>query len=61
MNPWGTTYNDDAGRPHMSEREAHLANFSDAHGQFTDHETGKVYTSERAMEAERWDRHHRGW
>lgn len=61
MNPWGTTWNDSAGNPHTSEREAHLANFSTEHGQYTDRDTGKVYQSERDMEAARWDRAHRGW
>lgn len=60
MNPWGTTWNDDTGRPHETEKEAYLAHYSSAHGQYTDQD-GRVYTSAREMAEARWDREHRGW
>ncbi len=37
-------------------REAHLSHYSTARGQFT--ENGRVFTSERELEAYRWDRAH---
>lgn len=37
-------------------REAHLSRFSTERGQFT--ENGHVFTSERELEAYRWDRAH---
>lgn len=61
MGLFDTTHNDIYGRPHTNERDAYLAQFSEAHGQYTNPTTGKVHTSERALEAARWDRDHRGW
>ena len=56
--PMGTTSTGYGGKPCMSSKEAFLSGFSDAHGQYTDSSTGKVYTSERAMMEDRWRREH---
>lgn len=37
-------------------REAHLSHYSTAQGQFT--ENGRVFRSERELEAYRWDKAH---
>lgn len=62
MSPFGNgTYNGYGDKPYTDEKSAYLSHYSSSSGQYTDHETGQVFMSERAAAEARWDRQHRGW
>ncbi len=52
------TYRDENGRPFLSEKEAYLSGASTSPGVYNDPETGKTYTTERALKEAQYKRMH---